>query len=147
MYRPQRAIITPPGYRDELFAYPILGAQFGLVPSQQQITSIPIPMDRDYPFYLCGVAYGTDLLSPIGLRFRDAWGTYLSDDYCTATLYAYPVNTGGAFGGGFIPVFEPPILMPAGSIPLVDLKNMSTDGSSWAVLDFELRGFKRVKVC
>lgn len=150
-YRPQRAIITPPGYRDEEFIYPVLGSQIGVLAAGQEITNVPIPMDRDYPYFWTGVAYSTNAPSSIGLRFRDAYGTYLSDDYCSTTLYCYPANDGtffGAFGGGFIALFEPPILCPAGSIPLVDFKNLTTVGGSGASpYDFELRGFKRLKAC
>lgn len=149
-YRPQRAMLTPPGYRDEEFIYPILGSQIGSIAAGLEVTNIPLPMDRDYPYFWTGVAYSSNVASSIGLRFRDAYGTYLSDDYCSSTLYLYPANDGAAaaFGGGFIAVFEPPVICPAGSIPLVDFKNLTATGGAAATpIDFELRGFKRVKVC
>ena len=146
-YRPQRIIPPPAGFNAEPYIYPVtqnqVNAGAALGPSAS-LRDIPIAMDRDFDFYLCGLAYSCPInLNQLGIRLRDAWNVYLSDDHLLTCLYAYPAGIDPARGGGFIPVFDPPILCPAGSYLQMDVTNFSK-ANSYVFQNIELRGFKAV---
>lgn len=150
MYRPQNLIYLPQGFRAETYVYPVLASDVNagaVIAAGREIIGIPIQIDKDYDFYLCGMAYAApNNLNFLGFRLRDAWGSYLSDDYCLTILYAYPAGQNSDKGGGFAPVFEPPVLFPRGSTLQLDVKNMSP-ATSYAWQNLELRGFKTVEGC
>lgn len=104
---------------------------------------IPIHMDRDFDFWLCGMAYACPInLSSLAFRLQDAWGTYLSDDFALVSMYAYPAGVNAfAMGAGYAPVFEPPVYCPRASDLQINVMNFAAATSfTWGNL--ELRGFK-----
>ncbi len=147
MYRPQRYSPAPAGLNPEYFAVPITQAMVNggaAIAALAELQNIGIQMDMDFDFYMTGLAYSAPTnLNFLGIRLRDAWGVYLSQDYLLTYLYAYPAGVNPDRGGGFIPVFEPPVWCPAGSVLQMDVTNFSTStGYVWANL--ELRGYKAV---
>ena len=150
MYRAQNLMFAPEGFRAETYVYPILSTDVNggsAIAAGKEIQNIPIQIDKDYDFYLCGMAYAAPFnFNLLGFRLRDAWNSYLSDDYCLTILYAYPAGVNSDKGAGFAPVFEPPLLCPKGSTIQLDVKNFSAL-TAYAWQNLELRGYKTVRGC
>ncbi len=146
-WHPQRLMDTPPGWSDEPYVYPFNAASFAISLSHdQQVIGLPLEMDQDADFYLCSIAFvWTGSPSFLGVRFRDGYGNYMSDDYLSVIGFGYASSSAAApfTSGGFTDVFETPKFLKKGTQLLLDVKNMSSTTSMTFNLPFELRGFKR----
>lgn len=150
-YRPQRLMNLPEGVIAEPFAIPVVQNDVNngsVITAQREIPNIPIPVDKDFDFWLCGIAYGDPaVFDLLGLRLRDAWGNYLQDDYALCSAFMPLGVAADASGGGAAPGFEPPVFCPKGSYLQLDVKNLGLV-TSYAWGNMELRGFKTVaEVC
>jgi len=150
-YRPQRLVTIPEGWNAEPFIVPVVASdvnQGNAILAGLEYKSIPIPMDRDFDFWLLGFAYSCPQnIDSLGFRLRDSWGNYLSDDYCAAAFYALPAGVNPAIGGGYAPVVEPPLYCPHGSVLQLDVKNLlAVGGPAYVWGNMELRGFKVVPI-
>jgi len=125
-FRPQFPFPTPEGYQDEEFTQSFssltvaaLSAALGL---GEESTGIPLALEPNTAYLVRGIEVSTSSSDPIGVRFADPWGNFLSDGY---------VPAGGYSGQQLAPVgacpviFEGEISCPPGGIFTVDLKNLS----------------------
>jgi hypothetical protein len=151
IYRPQYAYPTPRGFTDEQFSYtfdqsntPFLNS--GNLASGSFIQNIPLPLDRDAAFLWRGFTIlGVNDTDPVmAVRFRDAAGNYLSDDFVPIDLYARPL--GLAIVGTLTVIWEPQIECPAGGMLWVDLKNQSNGAVNTNLVRLTLDGAKRRKL-
>jgi hypothetical protein len=117
-YVPQFQFETPPGFRDEEYAYNFdFSNTPGLVtalPATSEIPGgVPLKLDSDAPFYLGGFFLAG--VAGMLVRFKDPFGNFLSDDYVPIEEYAGSI-------------FDPGILCPPGGIVFLYLKNPTAGG-------------------
>lgn len=127
MYRPHFAYSTPSGCRDEPFEYffdsstmqsvtdPALANYFGLL----------FQLDRDAEFRWRGTKIGIqDAAIPLEVRWKDAFGNYLSDvvsnlqgqlGTVNTALYSVGSGFGANFGGIAVP-WDEEIVCPPGAV-------------------------------
>ncbi len=127
IYRPQFAYPTPDGFRDQdsdqffdSVAVPQLAAG-----GANPIYSIPLTLDPDAEFRWRGVKFDHVDAANIGVRFRDPWNNYLSDDFIPIWL-AFISPSSDELTGGQCCVFEPEIICPAKSVVFVDFISYDT---------------------
>ena len=167
MYRPQFAYSTPPGCRDEDFVYTFDGSNVPMLYqdiSGKTIDNVPLPLDRDAPFYWRGVKLATisSAAGPNGtvggitgysfpnvsVKFRDAYNNDLSDGLVPATQYAFSMNplqfNNSMLTGPPFPL-DPEIYCPAGGVLWFFLKAPTLAGAT--LLSVTLFGVKRFKGC
>jgi hypothetical protein len=120
-YRDQYDFCTPEGFEDEDFEYvfnfqntPALAAP--IAPGQTSL-NIPLQLQSDAPYMIRAIQVANPQ-SVLSIRFRDAFEQFLSDDFVPSWCYASTQGDNGA-------VQEPELPCPAGSVILVDLKNVS----------------------
>jgi hypothetical protein len=163
MYRPQFAYSTPPGCRDEDFIHYFDSSNVPLLASDVNgltISNIPLPLDRDAPFYWRGikvalrttsggVAFG-DTEPNFSVKFRDVYDNDLSDDLVPAVEYAFPMNpllgTNFLVKGPPVPL-EPEIYCPPGGVILAFIQVPSLSRSVAYFPEFAFFGVKRFKEC
>lgn len=119
---------TPDGWVDEDFVYyfdsttntPALGVV--LAPGATNY-NIPLQLQSDAIFIIRSINVANPQ-QPLLIRFRDAFGHYLSDDLVPVNNYASFQPLAGSLPGIQGPVVELELLCPAGSQILVDLGNV-----------------------
>lgn len=150
IWHPQRLIETPEGFEDNPYVYPFNDTAFNITLAHgQEVVGLPIEMDEDADFYLCSIAFLWDNAPKwLGIKLRDGYGQYLSDDYLSIIGFGYAAGSTNAplSSGGFTDVIEIPAYMKAGSVLLLDVKNQSSLVSMTFNQPFELRGFRRYPV-
>jgi len=173
MYRPQFAYATPPGCKDEDFAYFFDGSNTPLLNqglfSGQYIDNIPLVLEQDAPFYWRGwkielrhVATGgcpptttTTYITPdLAVRFRDCYENYLSDGLIPATEYGFaqnPLQFLGQFVIGPPVLVEPEIYCPRGGVINLYLRGGvslgAVDPTITNLVSVTLYGVKRFQEC
>ena len=117
-YVPQFETVVPPGFRARPFSYyfdvtnlPVLGT----LTAGAYLRDIPLVLDSDAPWVWCGFATILPALSVVGLRWKDAFGNYLSSGYVPIGLLRLISYS----------VIEPSCPCPAGGILSVSLHNSS----------------------
>ena len=159
MYRPQRLIRTPPGFRDEPYVY----EQFGFNTAINPLSTygpIVVSLDQDADFYLCSLATQTVFITAVeggvnsniwlGIKIQDTFGRALSDDFCTFWQYAISPLTGinaQNSSSGYAPGFDDPVYCQAGGSIQYSIKNFSDTAQQSFPGPLEFRGFKRYKTC
>jgi hypothetical protein len=130
IYRPQFPYPTPEGFQDEEFEYyydssntPALNTANLSV--GQIVANIPLPLQQDAPFFWRGLILDNPKAA-FGVRFRDAAGNYLSDDFVNVGLYS-PIPPGSQHPPvGNAPIaIEPEIPCPLGGVLYVDIKRLN----------------------
>lgn len=152
IWHPQYIIETPDGFQDEPYSYAFNQTAFNFsLAAGQEVIGLPMQMDQDADFYLCSIAFifpGTSNLKWLGIKLRNAYGQYMSDDYLSVIGFGFAAgSTNSPFSsGGFTDVFETPDYQKAGAILMLDVKNQSDTTAFTFNQSFELRGFKRYPV-
>lgn len=157
MYRPQRLIRTPVGFRDQPYAYTFNDLQLN-TPTGQIVPGgtfgpLVVVLDQDADFYLCAIAFTTgkaNVASVLGIRLQDCFGRVMSDDFCAIPNYAISplAGTGSqASSSGFAPIFQDPVYNQAGGSLQFTIKNFSDTIVQGFGGPLEFRGFKRYKAC
>lgn len=134
-YRAQFPISTPAGFRDEPAEYFFdpnsISALNSIILAGQQLNNIALVQSNsqqgtfEYDFLLRAIQVGDPTNSlGLGVRFRDALGNYLSNDYEPIQFY-HGLNLNAQLSA-FAEVNEPELLFPAGAVFLVDLANLSS---------------------
>jgi hypothetical protein len=146
-WHPQRLMDTPEGWEDQPYIYAFDDTDFAIALSHgQEVVGLPIEMDQDADFYLCSIAFIWDGAPKwLGIRLRDGYGQYMSDDYLSIIGFGFAGSSAAApfSSAGYTDVFEMPVYLKKGSQLLLDVKNMSDTASMTFNQPFELRGFKR----
>lgn len=117
----------PEGYAWEEFEYsfdstntPALATQLA---TGQSLLNIPLALQSDAPFLWRGIqVYFPQQF--LGLRFRDAFGRFLSDDFVPSSAYSSFQSLNGSLPGIGIVLVEPGLECPKGSVILLDLANI-----------------------
>lgn len=125
-YRPQFPTVVPEELEEFEFTHyfdpnnaPGLGAT---LQAGQELIGIPLPLEADVEYTIRAVEVFTDHENPMGIRFRDGYGNYLSDDYVPVAAYSGAQDA--PVGACPVPI-EPELRCPPGALILVDLKNLS----------------------
>ena len=147
IYRPQFAYRTPKGFRDVEFEHfydsTTLAALAPVSGSVSPVYSIPLNIDPDAEFRWRGVKIDHLFSLNVGLRFRDPYGNYLSDDFVPVWLAFIPPSL-TIYTGGQSCIHEPEIVCPASSVVLLDVCSYDTvPWSSRGLLSILLTGVKR----
>jgi len=147
IYHPQFVYRTPKGFRDvEFEVFYDLTTLAALAPapgSKSPVYDLPLNMDPDAEFRWRGVKTDHLLSLNVGLRFRDPYGNYLSDDFVPVWLAFIPPSL-TAFTGGQSCIHEPEIVCPASSVVLLDVCSYDTvTWSSGGLGSILLTGVKR----
>lgn len=155
-YRAQFCYPTPPGCRDEDFAYYFDGSNTPML--NQDVTGltlsdIPLPLQQDAPFYWRGIkvelraAGGGPEIPDLYVKFRDCYLNDLSDGLVSAVTYGFAQNPlifqTADYTGAPVPL-EPEIYCPAGGLIQFFLKGPAT-GPVYPMVT--LFGVKRFKDC
>lgn len=163
MFRPQRLIRTPEGFRDEPYVYAYNDTfgtgTTGIVPLGNFGPNL-IPLDQDADFYLCSIAFLPINLVPIegsvnsnlwlGIQIQDTFGRVMSDNFCALWLYAICPFTGTGSQkstSGYAPIFQDPVYNQAGGAIQFTIHNFSDTYAQPFAGPFEFRGFKRHRAC
>jgi hypothetical protein len=150
IYRPQFAFPTPDGCRDqeaELFYDTQSNPGLAVAPGDPaKIYNIPLTIDPDAEFLWRGVKFDHVKNANIGVRFRDPYGRYMSDDFVPIWLcHISPSNT--LTMGGQACIHEPEIVCPAASVVMVDFCSYdTTPWTSGGPSPVMLCGVKRYKL-
>jgi len=122
-FRPQFAYApAPEGFRDEDFIYVFSGANTpvlasGVAPGQM-VLDVSLPLEKGPEYRI----RSSEVIDPSGLggyRFRDAFGTLISEDKAFV-----PAVLGFEPSPGCISL-EPELVCPGGSALMVDVMNLS----------------------
>lgn len=138
-YRAQFPFSTPPGFRDEWAEYYFdetsVGALAVTLTPGQILANIPLLLSNSSTgtfltdFLLRGIGIGenaaADNILSLGIRFRDAVGNYLSNDFESLAFYE-SLNVDAATHGSWFELYEPELPFPKGAVFLIDLINLST---------------------
>ena len=89
----------------------------------QTLLNIPLQLQSDAPFIIRGIQVN-DPQQFLGLRFRDAFGRFLSDDFVPSYNYSSFQPLNGSLPGIAFVLVEPGLACPKGSVILVDLANI-----------------------
>lgn len=121
---------APTGMMWEEFEYnfdptntPILNTQ--LLPGQT-LLNIPLVLQSDAVFFIRAIQVN-DPQQSLGVRFRDAFGRYLSspDTFVPSFTYSSPQPLNGSLPGISVVLIEPPLECPKGSVILLDIANIA----------------------
>lgn len=143
IYRPE-FLITPPGadFEDRPYVYPISAFAGATLAAGAFTQEFPFQIETDADFWLCAIAYAVQgTLTSLCARIKDCFGNYLSDGWIAVNASANPAGVATDRGGGFSPVFDPPVFCPAGGVLLLSALNPGTTAAT--VNSVELRGYKR----
>ena len=126
-YRPQFPNQTPDGYQDKDFVHyydqtntPQLNNALSLAVGAT-ILQIPLQLQGDAQFTLRAIKINGP--ANYGVRIKDPYGNYLSDDFVPIPQEYGPQET-SVFGSNAVE-FEPEIPCPLGSIIFVDIKRLN----------------------
>lgn len=126
-YRQQFPYPTPPKFQDKDFVHyfdqttiPQLNNALSLAVGGT-IIGINLPLQSDAPFFMRGIKINGP--SNFAVRFRDAHGNYLSDDWVPLPI-DYAPNEQAVWGSNVVE-WEPEVICQAGSVILVDVKRVS----------------------
>jgi hypothetical protein len=125
-FRPQFPFETPEGFEDfELVQYfdqfNAAGLSFSLA-AGAEILGVPLLLEPNVEYRIRAVQVDITLSDPLGIRFRDPYGNYLSDDFVPVASYS---GQSEASVGACPVTLESEIVCPPGGAVLVDLKNLS----------------------
>ena len=168
MYRPQFAYQTPPGCRDEEFAYFFDGSNTPMLAQDldgKTVNNIPLVLQQDAPFYWRGIKVQMPYLTSLEgdppvfaqfiepaqlfLKFQDCYQNDLSGGFLRATEYGFGQNP-WALGANAVPtgppmLLDPEIYCPAGGYILLSILAGSTGNN--VRLEVALLGVKRFREC
>jgi hypothetical protein len=117
----------PAGYQWEEFEYTFDSTNTPALETQlsagQTLRSIPLALQTDAEFLIRAIQINNPQQN-LGVRFTDAFGRLISDDFVTSYTYSsfQPVN--GSLPGILPVVFEPALPCPKGAVLLIDLANL-----------------------
>lgn len=125
-FRPQFPWKTPEGWQDEEFVQYFdptntPGLSTSLAAGQSAL-GIPLLLEPGIEYHIRGIEIASAASDVNGVRLKDPWGNYLSDDFVPAGAYS-----GGqeSAPGGLPVVIEGEIVCPPGGTFTVDIKNLS----------------------